>query len=84
MRPPPTRPVQLRDEERPCGEANPSKSTVHPSKENQMNHYILPIVGIATIAIVTISAMLTETPLGLKMSNYLDLRVGPGASQLDK
>ena len=76
--------IQLRDEERPYGEANPSKSTVHPNKENRMNHYILPIVGIAAIAAIAIGAMLTETPLSLKISKYLDLRVGLSTSQTDK
>lgn len=88
MHPPPSKPGQIKSEERPCVEANPSKSTVHPTKENRMNPYILPIVAIGaatTVAIALgIAAMLTETPLGLKLSSYLDLRIGPGASQLDK
>ena len=79
--PPKAKTVQLRREGSPRHKVTlQSKSTVSQTRENDMNPSILPIVGILAAATVAlgISAMLTDTPLDLRVNKFLDLRVGPG------
>lgn len=79
--PPPTHQGQIRSEGMPLHRQTPrSKPTYSTSKMNQMSVSILPIVGIVTIAIITVvlglAAMHTKTPLDMQMGEHYHLRVG--------
>lgn len=85
MHPPSTNSIQPRDEERPCGEASPSESTVHPCKENRMNPYILPIAVIAALSTVALilglAAISSGSVLDMQLGEHRRIHIGPGEAK---
>ena len=62
MHPPPTKPIQLRDEKRPCGEASPSEMFTHWKMNKATMDIILDLFRVITCVLTLGTAyMMFET-----------------------